>query len=150
MNIRIYKCQAKSLKIKIKDIVIFSLNNLIENKRILNNISISVIIDNRVTKSQNAWGLCWWTDKNTNPRKFKIVLSDKTTKTAFITTLMHEMVHIKQYVNGDLKDFKSGAIKWKNQIFENEEKSPLEQQKLPWEKEAYELSDELYDIYSSM
>ena len=52
----------------------------------------------------------------------------------FVTTLLHEMVHIKQYVRKELKDGK-----WKGEYFKGSYADS------PWEKEAYELEQTLFE-----
>ena len=50
----------------------------------------------------------------------------------FITTLLHEMVHVKQYIKGELTN-----SSWKGEYFTGSYKDS------PWEKEAYELEQSL-------
>ena len=50
----------------------------------------------------------------------------------FFTTLMHEMVHVKQYVTGQLKSSKWEGKKWNGSYADS-----------PWEIEAYELESVL-------
>jgi hypothetical protein len=42
-----------------------------------------------------------------------------------------------------MKDFSSGQVKWKSEIFEESEDIKVIL-KFPWEKEAYKLSEKLY------
>ena len=143
MNIRIYNCEDKNLKNEIKDLSKLTLNTLVHRKKLLNNISISIKFDDDYLEKYNAMGLCWWNDKNVNPRKFSIVLSNKLSKKQFKKTLIHELIHIKQYLLNELKDFSSGYVKWKSTVFEDSEDLDVIVNS-PWEKEAYRLSEKLY------
>lgn len=143
MNIRIYKCPDKELKKQIKDLCILTLETLVTSKRVLDNTSISIRLDDEFLSNKNAWGMCWWNDKNVNPRKFSIILSENLCPRAFKKTLIHELIHIKQYLLNEMKDFSSGQVKWKSEIFEESEDIKVIL-KFPWEKEAYKLSEKLY------
>jgi hypothetical protein len=54
----------------------------------------------------------------------------------FVTTIVHEMVHVKQGVRGELREL-MGKQYWKGRVCNKEY---MEQ---PWEKEAYRLQDKL-------
>ena len=65
-----------------------------------------------------------------------------------ITTVTHEMVHVKQFVRKELEE-ECGRQKWKKKFISES----TEYRQLPWEKEAFKLQDELAieclkDIYS--
>jgi len=143
MNIRIYKCPDKELKKQIKQLSIETLETLVQKKKLLRNISIMIKFDDEFLSDKNAWGMCWWNDKNTNPRKFSIILSNNLCKRTFKKTLIHELIHVKQYLLNELKDFSSGQVKWKSQIFEDSEDHNTIV-RFPWEREAYHLSEKLY------
>jgi hypothetical protein len=55
----------------------------------------------------------------------------------FITAVCHEMVHVKQYVKGELK-YTGGKELWKGR-----DCTDMEYMEQPWEKEAYRLQDKL-------
>ena len=73
-------------------------------------------------------------------REFEIELNSRLRQKNMLKTLFHEMVHIKQYVHGDLK-YKGTVCYWKN--VENNE----EYKNQPWEIEAFKLEELLYDEY---
>lgn len=57
-----------------------------------------------------------------------------------ISTLCHEMVHVKQYVKGEMKyDWRSGKTRWKAKLISDD----VEYLDQPWEKEAYKLEEDL-------
>ena len=85
-------------------------------------------------------------DDNLNkPREFCIEL-DASMKHSFDNILMwlaHEMVHLKQFVRKELWDYESGSVQWKSKRYV---RSP-EYDDMPWEREAYRLEGELYEMF---
>jgi hypothetical protein len=55
----------------------------------------------------------------------------------FTSALCHEMVHVKQYLRGELK-YLRGKELWKGR-----DCTDMEYMEQPWEKEAYKMQDEL-------
>lgn len=55
----------------------------------------------------------------------------------FASALCHEMVHVKQYLRGELK-YLRGKELWKGR-----DCTDMEYMEQPWEKEAYKMQDEL-------
>ena len=63
----------------------------------------------------------------------------------FITSVLHELVHVKQQLKGHLKEYpaNSGIEKmWKGEIYLG-----IDYMNLPWEKEAYEQQEILLKEY---
>jgi hypothetical protein len=144
MNIKIYKCSEDELKYEIRDLSTRALQYMFKKrKKLLNNIHLSIKIDHEEAAKENAFGLCAWTDQIYRPKRFSIILSDKLTKKMFRKTLLHELVHVKQYIMNELKDCYSGQIKWKKKIYEDTE-NYREYINTPWEKQAYSMSEKLY------
>ena len=63
-----------------------------------------------------------------------------------LTILAHEMVHVKQYVKGELQDF-AGYSMWKSQRFEDFSAGSEEYYFAPWEVEAYGLQVGLFQMF---
>lgn len=144
MNIKIYKCSDEELKNDIRDLSTRALEFMFKKrKKLLKNIHISIKLDSEITRKENAYGLCMWTDHIYRPKKFSIVISDKLSKKMFKKTLLHELVHVKQYIMNELKDCYSGQIKWKRKIYEDTEDF-VQYINTPWEKQAYSTSERLY------
>ena len=144
MNVRIYKCYDNDLKMNLKSLVIEVMNSFIDNKKLFNNIDIMIKFDDDETYKEKAWGLCYWVDRNHFPRKFKILLSSKQPRKHLLKVLIHELVHVKQYIYGDLKDFVFGKVKWKKRFY-HEHDDITNSTDAPWEKEAYYLSEKIYN-----
>lgn len=67
-------------------------------------------------------------------REFQIEVDRTQSLKEFVTTITHEMVHVKQYAYLEL-----GSGRWKKcKVSEN-----TEYMDLPWEKEAFRLQDKL-------
>ena len=147
MKVKVSRCQDVVVKTRIREVTKFILPKLFKsNDRLLNNVCVTVKIDNDLTKKEKALGLCYWTDDRYRPRRFMVVMSENQSKREFITTLIHELVHVKQYAVGDLRDYCSGAAKWKKRVYEIHPDDP-NCLNSPWEKEAYRVSQELYNKY---
>jgi len=63
-----------------------------------------------------------------------------------LVVLAHEMVHVKQYVKGELEDF-HGYSMWKGQRFEDFALGSEDYYFAPWEVEAYGYQVGLYETY---
>ena len=57
--------------------------------------------------------------------------------------LAHEMVHLKQFVRGELFDYETGRVQWKSKSF-----GRVHYDDQPWEKEAYRLEEKLYEEFA--
>lgn len=81
----------------------------------------------------DAVGYCMMEDTN---REFEIEVSKELTLKELVTTLAHEMIHVKQYARNEMDEFggrwKKAKVKEGTNYFD-----------LPWEKEAYRLQDKL-------
>jgi hypothetical protein len=146
MQIKIANCDDINLRKEIRNITEFVMKHFFCGSKILTNVGIHIKIDNMETRQNGAWGLCIWKDDRHKPRKFSIVLSDDQSKKNFTLTLMHELVHVKQYLAGEMKDYKTGQTKWKKTIYGSVDEIE-DSTHLPWEKQASKLSEHLYKIY---
>jgi len=86
--------------------------------------------------NDDAVGYCWMGDTN---REFEIECSRDVTLKELVTTVVHEMIHVKQYARKEMNDnlVEGGCAVWRGKKV-----SPnTTYYKLPWEKEAYKLQD---------
>ena len=147
MQIRISCCHDAKLKQHIKDMTLFVLPKLVKSRPlILKNVKLYIKTDNKITKKEKAWGLCYWRGNPYRPRSFSIYLKTNLSRICITQTYIHELVHVKQYLLGELTDYSSGKIKWKKRIYivTNDEWCDLFS---PWEKEAYKISKSMYLKY---
>ena len=145
MQIRIYRCTDYELKRKIRSITEDIMPKLVKNKKLLDNLKLFIRIDNELTSREKAWGLMYWTDNRYNPRRYVIALNDTQSPSSLVKTLIHELVHVKQYLKGELKDYASGRVKWKNRNYLPNPEDP-DFFYSPWENEAYSLSTKYFKI----
>ena len=115
-------------------------------KRMAKGLDVTVKLTNNLKKKEKAYGFCHITDDSlSSPREFMIEL-DASMKHSFdqiLTWLAHEMVHLKQFVRKELWDYESGSVQWMSRRYV---RSP-EYDDQPWEKEAYRLEGELYEMF---
>ena len=113
--------------------------------RMAKHITVEVKLTNRLKEKENTYGYCHILDDNLNkPREFMIEL-DASMKFDFgdiLTWLAHEMVHLKQFVRGELCDYETGRVQWKTRSF-----GRVHYDDQPWEKEAYRLEGKLYEEF---
>ena len=86
----------------------------------------------------DAVGYCMMGDTN---REFEIEIQKGMTIKELVTTVCHEMVHVKQYARKEMTDVltTSGKAHWKGKLVHPDTKY----YELPWEKEAYKMQDNL-------
>lgn len=88
------------------------------------------------------YAYCEWEDDNHLARDFTITINRNLSKRQTLIALAHEMVHVKQYAKGELKDYiKVNKSKWMGEIIDPEEVDYWEQ---PWEIEAHGREFGLY------
>lgn len=94
-------------------------------------------------KGSNEYAYCDWVFENHCSRDFIITLDKRLSRKETLLAIAHEMVHVKQYAKGELKDYfrPSRMIGWKGEKFSAEEIDYWEQ---PWEIEAYGREKGLY------
>lgn len=114
--------------------------------RILNSLYIALTFEHI-----NDYGYCNWLNENHRPKDFLITISSKYSKKQIIKTIIHEMVHVKQFSSGKLKDYiRTSKTRWKNKTYSEkfvEQNSRNTTPILPWEIEASRLEDIIYEEY---
>lgn len=70
-----------------------------------------------------------------------VTISKKLKSEMFIRTVMHEMIHVAQFISGRLK-FENRRRLWLGNDHSNDEYNDQ-----PWELEAYELEEKFYQEY---
>ena len=102
----------------------------------------TLYIQTVLSKIKNADGYCSMEDDE--KRTFTIEV-DKTLKLRqLIMTLIHEMVHVKQFARNEMTDYLvNGRYRWKSKTIS--QNTPYE--KMPWEREALRLQEKLTDEF---
>ncbi len=138
-TLRIYGCKDNPpLREEFRDAANFFINELIPRKRVLH---ISIKRRKNLIKDSGTYGECWQLDE---PHSFDILLDAGVSKKEALTTLAHELVHVKQFCRKELYfghkiDTWCGKNYYHGAAYET----------LPWEKEATRLENKLYDAYQS-
>lgn len=106
--------------------------------RMVNTLSINIIF-----KPMPVFkGLSAWVYDNDRPKDFEILINNKHGKKMQLLTLAHEMVHVKQWATGQMKDLvmKRNTVRYNNKYYDAEEDYFFQ----PWEVEAFGLETGLY------
>lgn len=114
--------------------------NLLLKPRQHKNVKLKIVMESIPYKAYIEW-----TDKPVKPKQFKIALSNKYKRKETLIALAHELVHLKQYVIGDLTDETiRSKPKWRKQEIDEEK---IHYYDLPYEIEAYGREWGLYSRY---
>ena len=89
-------------------------------------------------KREHSFGFCDFVDQAYRPRVFVIEVQSHLSKEMYTKTLLHEFVHLRQWLHGTLK-MKSGKM-----YFDGESVEKYEYMDQPHEVEAYDSEDKLY------
>jgi hypothetical protein len=125
---------------EIKEATNFFLSKLM-SKRLSNTLTLFIKFND---KKYGYSGLCTWLDDPIRPKEFEINIRNDP-EDEQLSTLAHEMVHVKQYAKGELRDLlsKPDILVWKGARRSTIETSSQEYLDFPWEKEAFGLEKEL-------
>lgn len=96
---------------------------------------LEVELVNNLTTKESVAGEAW----DNGEREFFVRVDSALEREDFITTLLHELVHVKQYLKGELKDAPNFRVVWKKTEYDRD----TEYHDRPWEIEAYKLEKEL-------
>ena len=89
-----------------------------------------------------VFGWVWTADCDHRPRDFEMEIHNRMNPEDYTKTLLHELWHIYQHVQGHLKDKRSQRL-WKGV---DHSKTDYEDQ--PCELEAHKMEDILFEQYS--
>ncbi len=99
-------------------------------------------------RGSNDYGYCDWIDQSDRKRDFMITIDSRLNKKETLLALAHEMVHVKQYAKGEMRDIfrPTRMVNWQGERYAHEEMDYWEQ---PWEIEAYGREKGLYVKFMS-
>jgi hypothetical protein len=103
-------------------------------------VSVEIEFDKALSK-QNEYAFCDYFEDGNKIRDFTITVDNNLGKRNMLLALAHEMVHVKQYAKGELKDIRLNKIKFRNEIIESNE---MDYWDMPWEIEAHGREKGLY------
>ena len=112
--------------------------------RYRNPLTIDLKFSKNLTKRERVYGNVIWEDDNHRPREFTIMVDKDLGPRKIIYTLIHEMVHVKQYASGRMKDLSRefGIRTWCGRKIDLWE-TPYWTQ--PWEVEARKMEKVFYN-----
>lgn len=87
---------------------------------------------------EDIFGYCMEGDSN---REFDLEINKTLDKENFVGTIIHEMIHVKQYARKELFQGADGRTRWKSKWFAQYDTLSYDDQ--PWEKEAHRLDMKL-------
>jgi|TARA_B110001454_G_scaffold43183_1_gene42267 hypothetical protein len=114
--------------------------------RMARHVELDLKLTKNLYEKEKSYGYCSIAGEMDNPREFLIEL-DASMKHPFdqiLIWLAHEMVHLKQFVRGELFDYETGSVQWKSKRYSRD----TNYSKQPWEKEAYRLEEKLYKEFA--
>lgn len=115
-------------------------------KQLLKHIEVRVVFVKDLIKKEKVEADCCWDDDNVRPRDFIIRLDAKMGERKVLQGLAHEMVHLKQYAKGEMRDLVSSdeKLRWHKETVSLKETPYWD---LPWEIEAYGRERGLYETF---
>ena len=105
--------------------------------RLQNKLYVDIKLIANLTAKEKLSGDAIWEDDSCNrPREFTVRVDSTQTLQDMLSTVAHEMVHVKQYARGELKDFSRTIkmCKWKGKTIDLDS---LDYYDHPWEIEAH-------------
>lgn len=117
-------------------------------EKLIRSRTLSVLELSFVRTDMEECGVCEYETTNINPRSFIIEISKKVKGDEFVKTIAHELVHVKQYVRGELKErYKPRShLLWYDNVVEMTKEGHYNS---PWEVEARELEEKLFDLFQN-
>ncbi len=115
-------------------------------KRIAQQCTVNIELVANLEKTQGFLGFCIWTDEPYRGREFDIEIDANLHPRFLLTTLAHELVHIKQYAKGELRCLLTTATEqsWHGKRYKCRDITVRESTRLPWEVEARGLEEQLF------
>jgi hypothetical protein len=114
--------------------------------RLYNIVTINLIFT-KEDMGSDIYAYCDWNDSNHRAREFTIAVRPDLSKKQTLLALAHEMVHVKQYARGELKDYlRTNRCKWKGEYYDED----MWYWELPWEIEAHGREKGLYISFNEI
>jgi hypothetical protein len=116
--------------------------------RLANNIELEIHFEESL-KDTPVFASVFWEDSNHKPRAFDMELCNHIKDRLLFRVLAHEIVHIRQYATGQLKDMaiKVDYCRWKNKLVKVEGEGRVKYWDLPWEVDARKHEKEIFKAW---
>ena len=110
--------------------------SLLMSKRLQENLDITVKFIPGLFEASRQCGNCIWEDDYVRPKEFTIEIDPTQDKRTIIETLCHELVHVKQFATGEMRDLQSDTdiVNWKGKRYNRTKYHYFD---LPWEIDAH-------------
>ena len=143
MHVEVSGCRSKKLKKLAVEAVHFYCT-LLMTKRMCDSLEVRVLLKKKLDNDFS--GFCMFIDHQDGKRTFEIELAKGFTVRDTLCSLAHEVVHLKQFAKGELKDTMVTATtsKW---MGEEIDESKVDYWDLPFEIEAYGRERGLYSRF---
>ncbi len=104
-------------------------------------IRIDIIIDDDIELRDEGYLGCIEVLK---PHHYEIYIDESLDLDEMVISLAHELVHVKQYELRELVELKNSALQWNGVFYSNALYNDA-----PWEKEAFEKENVLFECYQN-
>lgn len=117
----------------VKDMAMFCSSILMPK---MSTLDIKIHLISKLISKEGIAGDCIWEDNTHLPREFTIRIDSTQKLKEMLESIAHEMVHVKQYAKGELKDFSydTSGCKWLGKYIKFDKVNYYDH---PWEIEAY-------------
>lgn len=143
MQITVKGCNDPALVEEIKDAINFYAD-LLMSQRLKQTLTLQLnyIQDPDKEGMRGFQGDVTWEDDNVRPKDYTMNINSKARyKKTILQAIAHEMVHVKQFAKGELKDLlKTKQTRFHDRIYDND----MEYWERPWEIEAFGREYGLY------
>lgn len=126
LSIEYNKFAKKDLKKVMDDAISFAFSQLMP--RVKKPVYLNITPDKNLVNKHGVYGDCLYEED----REFTLRIDTTLPLTEIITTILHEMVHVQQYLSGKM-------AKWEKEGFEFD----MDYESRPWEIEAHKKDKEL-------
>ncbi len=135
MKVRIYNAP-KSLKLDVLKRAVEFFGTTLMSKRMCAGLTIFIRFSETHKQENLEDGNCTWEDDNHRPKEFSINLHSYKSMSKVLTTLAHEMVHVKQFATGEMRDLMRDAhlVSWQGKRFDIRD---VDYWDYPWEIDAH-------------
>lgn len=126
-----FRAGSKKKRELVESIIEFSADMLMP--RLKDKLEITVEFVTGLLKRDDIYGDCIWEDDSQRPKEFTIRIDAGMPLRTMLTTVAHEMVHVKQYARSELKQLGQKRFRFKQSYVSNK----MDYWDLPWEIEAH-------------
>ena len=106
MKLYVHSKSSKTLTSSETKKLIIALAESLMSARMVKRLTITInFIDMGPISPENPGADCGWEDTNYRPREFSINICTRLSRTKQISSIVHEMVHVRQYATGQMFDY---------------------------------------------